>query len=114
MFITVDPVVVIPDILSKNESVKLISKLEKKNGSEPNEAIEIQESAVRRNAWGRLRFLLWSILDKKNNIPKIIDISDALIKEASCSSNMNCIIIGIIINIPKIICRIPNVKKTVL
>ena len=99
---------------SKNESVKLISKSEKINGKDPKIAMVIHESAVKRKAWDKFSFLSWSILDKKNNMPKIIDIIDPLTKEASSSLNMNCIIIGIIINTPKIICKIPNVKKTVL
>ena len=54
----VDPVVVIHDILSKNASVRLNSILENINGSEPNIAILNQDRAVRRNAWGKVSFLL--------------------------------------------------------
>ena len=61
----VDPVVVIPDMLSKNASVILNSILEKINGSEPNIAMLNQDKAVRRNAWGKVSFLLWSRFDKK-------------------------------------------------
>ena len=46
----VDPVVVIPDMLSKKESVKLSSKLENMNGKEPKIAILTHESAVNRKA----------------------------------------------------------------
>ena len=55
--ITVEPVVVIPDILSKNESVKLISKSEKINGKDPKIAMVIHESAVKRKAWDKFSFL---------------------------------------------------------
>jgi hypothetical protein len=48
--IIVDPVVVIPDILSKNESVIDNSRLEKIKGKEPNIAILNQESAVSKKA----------------------------------------------------------------
>ena len=46
----VDPVVVMPDVLSKNASVILNSILENINGSEPNIAILNQDRAVRRKA----------------------------------------------------------------
>ena len=48
--IIVDPVVVIPDMLSKNASVKLKSVLEKIKGKEPNIAILNHESAVSKKA----------------------------------------------------------------
>ena len=48
--IIVEPVVVIPDMLSKNESVNVIFKSEKMNGNDPKIAIVIHERAVRRNA----------------------------------------------------------------
>ena len=48
--IIVDPVVVIPDILSKKESVIVNSRLEKIKGIEPNIAILNQESAVSKKA----------------------------------------------------------------
>ena len=48
--IIVDPVVVIPDILSKNESVTDNSRLEKIKGKEPNIAILNQERAVNKKA----------------------------------------------------------------
>ena len=75
--IIVDPVVVIPDILSKKASVKFKLSSEKINGKEPKIAIDNHVSAVKINAWGRSIFLLWSKLDKKNNTPKIIVIIDA-------------------------------------
>tara|TARA_B100000780_G_scaffold108217_1_gene75693 strand:- start:46 stop:240 length:195 start_codon:yes stop_codon:yes gene_type:complete len=48
--IIVDPVVVIPDILSKNESVIDNSRLERIKGKEPNIAMLNQESAVSKKA----------------------------------------------------------------
>jgi len=38
----------------------------------------------------------------------------ARINDESNSPNINCTVIGIIIKIPSIICKIPSVKKTVL
>ena len=81
----VDPVVVIPYMLSKKASVKLKFSSEKINGKEPNIAIESHERAVNINACGRSMFLLWSKLDKKNNTPKIIVIIDADTKPESIS-----------------------------
>ena len=48
--IIVEPVVVIPDILSKNAFVNQKFKFEKMKGNEPNIAILNQDKAVRRNA----------------------------------------------------------------
>ena len=68
--ITVEPVVVIPDILSKKASVIFKFKLENTKGRDPKIAILNHESAVNRKAWGKFNFLSWSMFDKKNNIPK--------------------------------------------
>tara|TARA_B100000035_G_C20937008_1_gene525663 strand:+ start:616 stop:954 length:339 start_codon:yes stop_codon:yes gene_type:complete len=83
--IIVDPVVVIPDILSKNALVKEKSKSEKMNGRDPNIAMLNQDRAVRRNACCSVSALLWSKFDKKNNVPKIIVTSDAPKNEESIS-----------------------------
>tara|TARA_Y100000768_G_C23490912_1_gene456982 strand:+ start:134 stop:481 length:348 start_codon:yes stop_codon:yes gene_type:complete len=48
--IIVEPVVVIPDILSKNESVNVKFKFEKKNGNEPKIATVIQDKDVIKKA----------------------------------------------------------------
>ena len=74
---TVDPVVVIPDILSKKASVKFRFSSENMNGSDPKIATDSHESAVKINAWGKSILLSWSKLVKKNSIPKIIVIIDA-------------------------------------
>ena len=110
----VEPVVVIPDMLSKKESVTLKFRSEKMNGSDPNIATLIQDKEVNKNAFCKLSFLSFSRLDKKNSVPNIIVIIEALIKEESNSSNINCIIIGKIIDTPSMICKIPSIKKTVL
>ena len=53
--ITVDPVVVIPDILSKKESLKDNSKLENKNGKQPNNATDVQAIEEKRNVCCRFK-----------------------------------------------------------
>ena len=58
--IMVDPVVVIPDILSKNAFVKEKFKSEKMNGREPNIATLNHDKAVSRNACCNVNLLLWS------------------------------------------------------
>ena len=50
LVIIVDPVVVIPDMLSKKASVKLNSISENMKGREPNIAILNQDKAVKRKA----------------------------------------------------------------
>jgi len=55
--IIVDPVVVIPDILSKKALVKENSSLEKTNGREPNTAMLNQDNAVNKKACCRFNFL---------------------------------------------------------
>ena len=63
--IIVEPVVVIPDMLSKKASVNFKFSSEKINGKEPKIAILNQDKAVRRNACCSVSFLSWSKLDKK-------------------------------------------------
>ena len=111
--ITVEPVVVIPDILSKKASVIFKFKSENTNGREPKIAILNHDSAVNRKAWGKFNFLSWSRFDKKNKIPKIIVIIPELINEESNSLYINWIITGIIMANPKITCNTPSVKNTV-
>ena len=55
--IIVEPVVVIPDILSKKAFVKENSILEKTKGREPKIAILNQDNAVNKNACCKLSFL---------------------------------------------------------
>jgi len=87
--IMVEPVVVIPDMLSKNESVTLNSRLEKIKGKDPNRAMLNQDRPVSKKACCKVNFLLWSKFDKRNNTPKIIVIIEALINDESISSNTN-------------------------
>tara|TARA_X000000368_G_scaffold120815_1_gene94715 strand:- start:783 stop:1082 length:300 start_codon:yes stop_codon:yes gene_type:complete len=86
--IIVEPVVVIPDILSKKESVILKFKSEKMNGREPNIATLIQDKEVNKNACCKFNFLSFSRFDNKNRVPNIIVIIEALIKEESNSLNI--------------------------
>ena len=57
LVIIVDPVVVIPDILSKKASVAFKFISENINGSDPKIAILNQDNAVKRKACGKLIFL---------------------------------------------------------
>ena len=84
----VEPVVVMPDMLSKKESVMLKFRSEKINGSEPNIATLIQDKEVNKNACCKFNFLSFSRLDNKNKVPNITVIIEALIKEESNSSNI--------------------------
>ena len=52
--------------------------------------------------------------ERKNNTPNTTVIMLAPMNDESNSLNIIWNIIGIIIETPRIICRIPNVKKTVL
>ena len=63
--IMVDPVVVIPDILSKKALVKEKSRSEKMKGNEPNIAILNQDNAVNKNACCKFNFLFWSKFESK-------------------------------------------------
>ena len=76
---------VIPDILSKKESVIDNSRVEKIKGKEPNIAILNQERAVNKNACYRFNFLSWFKFAKKNKTPNIIEIIEPPIKEESTS-----------------------------
>ena len=90
------------------------SRVEKINGKEPNTAILNQERAVSKKACCKLKFLSWSMFDRKNKTPNIIEIIDALINEESICEYIIWVKIGMIIDIPRIICKTPRVKKTVL
>ena len=81
--IIVEPVVVIPDMLSNNASVIVNSRLEKINGNDPNIAILIQDKDVNKKACCKFNFLSWFKFYKKNNIPNIIVIIPAPINDES-------------------------------
>ena len=79
----VEPVVVIPDILSKKAFVNENSRLENIKGSEPKIAILNHDNAVNKNACCKLSFFSWSKFDKKNKVPKTIVTIEAPKKEES-------------------------------
>tara|TARA_Y100000992_G_C21174309_1_gene447512 strand:- start:98 stop:352 length:255 start_codon:yes stop_codon:yes gene_type:complete len=81
----VEPVVVIPDILSKKAFVKENSILEKIKGREPKIAMLNHDKEVNKKACCKLNFLSWSKFDKKNRVPKIIVTIDAPKNEESIS-----------------------------
>ena len=54
----VDPVVVIPDILSKKASTNVKFKSEKTKGKDPNIAMLSHDSAVRRKACCNVNFII--------------------------------------------------------
>ena len=84
--IIVEPVVVIPDMLSKKALVIVKLLPEKINGRELKIAMLNQDNAVSKKACCRFNFLSWSKFDKKNNVPKIIVIIEAPKKDESSSS----------------------------
>ena len=81
--IIVEPVVVIPDILSNTASVIDNSRFEKINGNDPNIAILIQDKEVNKKACCKFNFFSWLKFDKKNNTPNIIVIIPAPINDES-------------------------------
>ena len=91
--IIVEPVVVIPDILSKKAFVSENSIFEKIKGSDPKIAILNQDREVNKNACCKLSFLSWFKFDRKNSVPNIIVTIDAPKKDESISLKINCIII---------------------
>ena len=112
--IIVEPVVVIPDILSKKESTSEKLRLDSKKGIHPKIAILSQDKAVKRKACCKFSFLFSSRLVSTNNIP-INDVTNADDKNVlffwsyiSCTKN------GTSINSPNIIRSTPIAKKTVL
>ena len=85
MFKIVAPVVVIPDMLSKKESVIDKFRSEKKNGRDPNVAMLNHDKAVNIKACCVFINFKWSILERKNNIPKVIVIIPEIMKVESNS-----------------------------
>ena len=83
--IIVEPVVVIPDILSKKAFVNENSILENTNGRDPKIAILNQDNAVNKKACCKFNFLSWSKFDKKNKVPKIMVTIDEPKKDESIS-----------------------------
>ena len=114
LLIIVDPVVVIPDILSKKESTKDKSRFDNKNGIHPKIAILSQDKVVKRKACCKFNFLFSSRLVSINRTPinAVIDAEDK--KILFSSSYINSTNSGISMNVPNINRRIPIEKKTVL
>tara|TARA_B100000378_G_scaffold206268_1_gene169538 strand:- start:218 stop:613 length:396 start_codon:yes stop_codon:yes gene_type:complete len=110
----VDPVVVIPDMLSKNESMNDKLRSENINGKHPKIAMLSHDKTVKRKACCKFNFLSSSELASTKSIPINIVIEAEDIKVLFFSSNISCTIKGININTPNITRRIPIAKKTVL
>jgi len=110
----VDPVVVIPDMLSKKESTNDMFKSDCKNGKHPKIAILNQDRVVKRKACCKFSFLFSSKLVSTRSTPikEVIDADDK--KVLFFSSYKICIKNGISMNAPKIIRSTPVEKKTVL
>jgi len=110
----VDPVVVIPDMLSKKESINDKSRSDSKNGIHPKMAILNHDRVVNRKACCKFSFLFSSRFVRTKSIP-INAVTDADDKNMLFSSPyINCIKNGISMNAPKIIRSTPIAKKTVL
>ena len=110
----VDPVVVIPDILSKKESTNDKLRLDSKNGILPKKAMLNHDKVVRRKACCKFSFLFSSKFVRTKSIP-INAVTDADARnELFFSSYINWIKNGISIDAPNIIRSTPTAKKTVL
>jgi hypothetical protein len=114
LVITVDPVVVIPDMLSKKASTNDKSRLENKKGKQPKIAILNQDKVVRRKACCKFSFLFSSRFVSIRSIPTkaVTDAEDR--KVLFFSSYINCTKNGISMNVPNITRSTPIAKKTVL
>ena len=114
LVIIVEPVVVIPDILSKKESTIDKLRLEKMNGIDPKIAILNQDRAVKRRACCKFNFLFSSRLESTKSTPinMVREAEDR--KVLFSSSYINSTINGISMDAPNIIRRTPIAKKTVL
>jgi hypothetical protein len=110
----VDPVVVIPDILSKRESTNDKLRSDNMNGKDPKTAMLNHDKVVRRKACCKFSFLFSSRLESIRSIPinTVIDADDR--KVLFVSLYKSCTKIGISINAPSIIRSTPIAKKTVL
>jgi len=114
LMMIVDPVVVIPDMLSKKESTNDKLRLDSKNGILPKKAILNHDKVVRRKACCKFSFLFSSKFVRTKRIPikAVIDADDR--KKLSFSPYINWIKNGISIDAPNIIRSTPIAKKTVL
>jgi hypothetical protein len=114
LVIIVDPVVVIPDMLSKKESTNDKLRSDRKNGIHPKIAILSHDKAVKRKACCKFNFLFSSKFVSIRRIP-INTVTEADDKNIlSSSPYINCTKNGISIDAPNIIKSIPIAKKSVL
>ena len=114
LVIIVDPVVVIPDMLSKKASTKDRFRLESKNGKHPKIAILNHDKVVRRKTCCKFSFLFTSRFVSTKSVP-IKAVTVAYNRKALFfSSYINCTKNGISMNAPNITSSIPIAKKTVL
>ena len=112
--IMVEPVVVIPDILSKKAFTNESLGSDSKKGKLPKIAILNQDNVVSRKACCKFSFLFSSKFVRTKSIP-IKAVIDAEGKKALLfSSYIICIKNGISINAPNIIRSTPTTKNTVL
>ena len=110
----VDPVVVIPDMLSKKESTNDKLRSDSKNGIHPKIAILNHDKVVRRKACCKFSFLFSSRFVRTKSIP-INAVTDADDKNVLFfSPYINWIKNGISMNASNIIRSTPIAKKTVL
>jgi len=110
----VDPVVVIPDMLSKKESTKDKLRSDKNNGKLPNKAMLTQDKVVSKKACCKLSFLSSCKLVSTRSIPINTVIADDDKKVIFFSSYTSCTNKGTSIDTPSIIRSTPIAKKTVL
>jgi hypothetical protein len=114
LVIIVDPVVVIPDILSKKASTNDKLRSDNKNGTHPKIAILSHDKVVRRKACCKFSFLFSSRFVSTRSIPINTVTEAADRKVLFFSSYINCTKNGISMNAPNITSSIPIAKKTVL
>ena len=112
--IMVEPVVVIPDILSKKESTNDKFKSDRKKGKDPKTATLNHDKVVNKNACCKFKLLFSSkfVRTRRTPINTVIVADDR--KILFFSAYKNCIKNGISINTPNIIKSTPIAKKTVL
>jgi hypothetical protein len=112
--IIVEPVVVIPDMLSKKESTNERFRSDNKKGKDPKIAILNQVKVVKRKAPCKFSFLSSCKFVRTRSTPINEVINAEEIKVLFFSLYINCTKNGINMNAPNIIRSIPIVKKTVL
>jgi len=112
--IIVDPVVVIPDMLSKNASTNDKSRFDNRKGMHPKIAMLNHDNVVNKKACCKFSFLFSSKFVSTNKMPmKTVKEADAK-NELLSSLYIYCKKNGISINAPNIIRSTPIAKKTVL